>query len=131
MKTIATLLVAAGLLAAAHAMADHEGHALDDQAVSRGRDANPCPDRQSQFDMVIANLGVQMEAIRGTDDPEERRRLMRNHMQTLREAMDLVGDREDGGAREAPRKAQDKDKGMMGKGGMMHGPAMHRNLEQR
>jgi hypothetical protein len=122
MKTIAITVIAAGLLAATPAIAGHEGHAPDAKEVAGSRDANACPPGgQDLFDYMMFNLEVQMEAIRDTDDPEERRRLLRNHMQTVGEALDLLDDR---GA--APRSGPEN-----GKGGMMRGSSMHRRLEQR
>jgi hypothetical protein len=125
-KTVTIAMITAGLLAAAPAIAAHESHVPDAKESAGIRDAEPCPaGGQDLFDYMMSNLEVQMEAIRDTDDPEERRRLLRNHMQTIREALDLL-DGPSAAPGAAPRGGPEK-----GKGGMMRGSSMHRDLEQR
>jgi hypothetical protein len=135
MKTAVAAAITASLFVVAPALAGHEGHDAgtpDEQEDLQAPAAAPaCPPvSQALFDVMLSNLQVQVEAIRATDDPEERHRLMRNHLQTLREALDLAGAREGGmGSRARPRpgSAEGEDKGM----GMMRKPPMHREMEQR
>jgi hypothetical protein len=128
MKAIAAAVFTASLLAAAPAIAGHEGHALDEKEVSRDSDAEACPPgSRALFDIILSNLQVQMEAVRGTDDPEERRRLLRNHLQTMREALESLAPPDKQAAPAGKGKDKDKEMGM----GMMKKSPMHRDMEQR
>ena len=129
MKATATVVIAAALLATTSVLAAHEEHAAEGKEVARAADAAPCPPaRQAQIDVMLSNLKIQAEAIRETDDPKERRRLLRNHLDMMQETLDLMAPRE-GNTREGsrPDAKPAKDKGT----GMMHNAPMHRELEQR
>ena len=139
--TIALLL--AGLFAATGAVAGHEEHgteAQDKPVAARdacARDGVPLADR------MLENIRVQMDAIRDTEDPEERQRLLRNHLQSMLEVLDLM-ERPEAHAGHEAAPAPDAQSGessghgkkmqkmMDGKRGMKHGGmAMHRELEER
>jgi hypothetical protein len=131
MKAITSALIAASLFVAAPAIAAHEGHegrVLDDEPAGKV-DATSCPADAGQLaDYMLGNLQLQMAAIREADDPDERQRLLRNHLQTMQEVLELLESRTGPPPQTARGTRQDKG---TGPGAMMRGSTMHRSLEQR
>lgn len=140
-------LLLAGLFAASCAFAGHEDHVAEPEKAGAIQDdarkkSVPLADR------MLQNIGVQMEAIRNSDDPEERRRLLRNHLQSMREVLDLMAladahaDADSTASPALPAGTEGGDKGearqagKMGgkdgmKHGMKHGMPMHSDLQER
>jgi hypothetical protein len=90
--------------------------------------ARPSPAREN-----MSKVERLMQQIRQTSDPAEKRALLRDHLQALREQMKLVRS-ESGGMKMAMKGEGKKGGGMMGEGGgMMRGGmmGMHKKVEQR
>lgn len=140
-STIALLL--AGLFAASGAIAGHEDHGTEPSETPAAAQDACARDGVPLADRMLENIRVQMDAIRDTEDPEERQRLLRNHLQSMREVLDLMEGAEphagheaapapDVQAGEASGHGKKMQKMMDGKRGMKHGGmAMHRDLEER
>jgi hypothetical protein len=64
-------------------------------AQESGQDTQPTPqtEQMQQMQTRMQAMREQMARIHATDDPEERQRLMQEHMRTMHEEMTMMGQR--------------------------------------
>ena len=65
--------------------------ALRAQTAEEGVPASEMTPMMQQMQGRMQAMRQQMERIHATDDPEERQRLMREHMETMHQGMQMVG----------------------------------------
>ena len=140
MKIRAVAAAFTALIVASPVSAGHEDHAAEAAPAVAEGGAVPCRDEAaSAVDKLLGSLPVQIEAIRETEDPEERQRLLRDHLLTMEEVLHLMGRPSMSRPDDAPA-AGKRAEGAPGKG-MKHGMQgkeragrdirMHRNVEER
>lgn len=94
MATVSLLLVSALAVPAVYA-ADEEDHAAHHAGADKG-DAGPAQDdkaggmKMEKMHEQMTKMHGQMEKIHAATDPQERRKLMDEHMQSMREGMKMM-----------------------------------------
>jgi hypothetical protein len=127
-----------GLLATSSTLAAHDDHEAEPAAAIA--DIGTCAKAQAAIDRLLAGLPIQMQAILGTEDPDGRRRLLRDHLLSMKEVLNHMARSSEPGAEEPARKSKHAEAagksppgtemmgGKMGDGERMR---MHRAVEER
>ena len=92
MKTQAFAVAMAGWLVVAPTFADHDEHqeAPPAHGGAKAAAADPCTSDEASVDRMLNSLPTQIEAIRNTQDPQERQRLLHDHLVTMDEILTLM-----------------------------------------